>query len=189
MIETIKKLDNWLKENRNEYYSKLNNGLTSEQMKDWEAKLGFNFPNDFKVLYQWKNGQKPENRECFFGHLYFDPIEVVYEQWEFGNEDLTQFNEDDTIVWGESWLQFMSAIDSNGYCLDVNGDFKEPGNIIYYIHDDENEALFANLETMMEMILNQFEQGVYGYAQADGVISFALINPIKAKEISHYYTI
>lgn len=189
MLETITKLDNWLKENRNEFYKKLNNGLTTNEIKGWEKKFGFELPNNFKMLYQWKNGQKPENRECFYNHLYFDPIEVVYEHWEIGNEDLTEFNEEGTIVWGESWLRFMSAIDSNGYCLDVNGDFKEAGNIIYYIHDDENEALFSDLETMMKMVLNQFEEGVYGYAEVDGIVSFVLINSIKEKEISHYYTI
>lgn len=189
MIKTIIKLDTWLKENRNEFYKKLNKGLTDTEIQVWEDKFGFKFPEDFKNLYQWRNGQKAENRECFFYHQYFDPIEVVYEQWEFGNEDLTEFNEDDSIVWGESWLRFTSAIDSNGYCLDVKGDFKEVGAIVYYIHDDENEVLFANLETMLEMILNQFEQGVYGYAEVDETVSFVVINPIKAKEISHYYTI
>lgn len=189
MLETITKLDNWLKENRNEFYKKLNSGLTTNEIKGWEKKFGFELPNNFKMLYQWKNGQKPENRECFCNHLYFDPIEVVYEQWKYGKEDLTEFNDEDTIVWGESWLQFMSTIDSNGYCLDVNGDFKDARNIIYYIHDDENKVLFINLETMLQMILNQFEEGVYGYKKENGLVSFKIMNTLKANKIFEYYTL
>ena len=189
MIKTVKKLDTWLKENRNGFYKKLNKGLTDTEIQVWENNFGFKFPEEFKTLYQWKNGQKAENRECFFNHLYFNPIEVVYEQWEIGNEDLTEFNEEDDIVWGESWFKFMSSIDDNGYCLDVNGDFKDAGNIIFYAHDGDNEVIFRDLKTIVEMIINQFEEGVYGYKKENDIISFSLINKLREREIFEYYRI
>lgn len=188
-MEVILKLDHWLKENRNEFYKKLNKGLTDNQIKDWETKFGFNFPEEFKVLYQWKNGQKPSNRECFFNHLYFDSIDIIYEKWLDNNEDLVEFNEDDNIVWGESWLCFMSTIDGNGYCLDVEGELSNKGNIIYYVHDDVNEVLFKDLKTFTEMVLEQFKQGVYGYKKRSKTITFELIHPETATEIFKNYVI
>lgn len=187
MKHIINRLDQWIRENRAEYYRDLNPGLSDSEIKDWEDKFGFEFPEDFKTLYQWRNGQRDqrgENREYFVSYHFFNDIEMVYGQWEFGNDELVDFNEDGIIAWGKSWLRFLCALNDDGYCLDVDGNLGEPGNIIYFIHDGDNDVVYPNLKTMMEIIVNQFELGAYGYKLTDcGETTFELIDQEKADKI------
>ena len=53
----------------------------------------------------------------------------------------------------------------------------DPGSIVNFIHDGENEVVFTSLKRMMEMIVTLFEQGVYGYKEIKGKLSFVTIDP------------
>lgn len=159
----IERLDNWIKANRPNYYKDLNQGLSSNQIKEWEDKFGFKFPEEFKCLYQWKNGQLSSNdNDFFFDFHLFDSIEKVYDAWCFGNKHLVEYNNKEIMCWGSSWLKCFSTWTNNGFCLDVNGDISIPGSMVNFIHDGESCVYYPNLKIMLEMVVNQFEQGAHG---------------------------
>lgn len=153
MRKTVDKLDKWLCENKPEYYQMLNPGLSDDDIRNWESKFGFGLPEDLKILYQWKNGSTDECREYFFEYCFFDPIEMLYEQWDFGKEDLLEYNEEGKVNWGKSWLRFMSTWNGDGYCLDMNGDLGEPGNIVYYVHDSDGVIMYSGLKVIIEEVI------------------------------------
>jgi len=177
MKEIIERLDKWVSENRPEYYKDLNTGLSDFEIKAWETKFGFEFPEEFKWLYQWKNRQSNSNREYFFEYQLFDSMEMVYDQWKFGKDELSEDNEEDFIAWGHSWLRFTSMLNSDGFCVDVKGDLGHPGSIVYYIHDDENEMIYPSMKKLFGTIISQFEQRVYGYnTKEDGRRVFEILD-------------
>jgi len=186
MKEIIAKLDKWLKKNRPDYYKNLNSGLSDEEIIHWEKQFGFEFPEDFKMLYQWKNGQKKtEQDEGLFDADIFDEMKTVHEQWTMFGDDLLDLNEEDNIAWGESWLPFMRfRHNSNSYCLDVKGELGKAGSIVYLTEDAAPlEVMFSNLQTMLEMIINQFEEDVYAYIQNKGKFISESTDDEKRREI------
>ena len=185
MKDIIQRIDRWLQANRPNYYKNLEPGLSTQEIIEWEAKIGFVFPEDFKILYQWKNGQIDESREYFMDFSFFDPIEMVFEQWEDGNVDLVDFNNDETIAWGPSWLRIMSGFDADGYCLDVKGDLGKPGQIVYFIHDAENFIIYPDLKTMFNVMATKFEEGVYKCSEQEGKSKIEIIDEEKAKKITN----
>ncbi|MEM7371792.1 MAG: SMI1/KNR4 family protein [Bacteroidota bacterium] len=170
------RLATWLQDHRREYYDSLHPGLSDADIRSWETKFGFEFPEEFKQLYQWKNGQPDENREYLFDFFFFDEMAVIHEQWEMGCEDLSEFNVEGSMAWGGSWLRFLSQLDGNGYCLDVHGDLGNPGQIISFAHDGDNHVACASLTRMIEMILSLLEQGVYAYKENNDKDSFVMVD-------------
>src|SRR5689334_2495946 len=94
MEQIINRLDQWIQKNRPEYYKILKPGLSDNEIKEWEIKFGFEFPQDFKALYQWKNGQPDACREYFYDYCFFDPIETMF--WFSGlwERNFNEINED-----------------------------------------------------------------------------------------------
>ncbi|MCZ8354288.1 MAG: SMI1/KNR4 family protein [Cyclobacteriaceae bacterium] len=168
MNELLSELENWIKIKRPTLYQSLNNGLTDEEIRYWQEKFGFSFPEEFVELYKWRNGQDSSNYEYFFNMNYFDEIEVVYNQWEDGNDNLTEFNDNNNIAWGKYWLRFFSRIDSNGFCIDVKGELEKENSIIEYIHDGENAKAFSSLTSLFSFILKCFQEEVFTYELING---------------------
>lgn len=188
MKEIIERLDKWIKENRPDYYKDLNPGLTPDEIKEWESKLDLELPEDFKLFYQWRNGQKEENQEDFFHSCSFSDMENVFEHREFENEELEDSDYEEGEFWAKSWLRFMVSMDEGGWCLDVEGDLEEPGNIIQYLNTQpDQEVYYPNIKTMLEVIVNQFEQGAYGYETTNGLASFGVISEEKISKIENQF--
>lgn len=183
MNDIITQLDTWLKEHRPAYYAQLNPGLSASELTEWQNRFGFEFPEEFKQLYQWKNGQSAENREYFFDFCFFESMDLVYDEWDMACEDLLEFNEEGSMAWGESWLKTMSLLNGDGYCLDATGDLGDPGSIVYFIHNDVNKIVFDSLIDMMNMILTLFEQEVYDYREQNGSPSLVIKDEEKRDEI------
>lgn len=184
MDTIIERLDGWIKTNRPIYYKDLNKGLSNNEIKQWQDKFGFKFPKEFKCLYQWRNGQLSSNdNDFFFDFHLFDNIEKVYDAWCFGNKDLVEYNNEDIIFWGPSWLKCFSTWTNNGFCLDVNGDLGILGGMVNFIQDGESNVHYPNLKIMLEIVVSQFEQGVYGNNKKDFENGFELIDYEKANQI------
>ena len=60
MDDLIQRLDSWLRQNRPEFYQQLLPGLSDEELANFEKTLGVELPDDFKLLYQWKNGEQDD---------------------------------------------------------------------------------------------------------------------------------
>ena len=53
----IVRMDNWLRDNRADYYSMLLPGAADGTLTEFEQRFSLRLPDDFRTLYQWRNGQ------------------------------------------------------------------------------------------------------------------------------------
>ena len=56
MENLLERLEQWLRLNRPDYFSRLQPGLTLEEITEISAPLGFKLPDEVIKLYQWHNG-------------------------------------------------------------------------------------------------------------------------------------
>ena len=76
MQDLLERLENWLKKHRPDYASRLQPGLSSEEIAEIAAPLPFQLADEVIDLYHWHNGTL--NLHGGFDDEFFQPI-YVYE--------------------------------------------------------------------------------------------------------------
>jgi cell wall assembly regulator SMI1 len=186
MEELIKRLDNWLRENCAVDYEHLLPGLSEGRIQRLEESLGVTLPDDFKIFYRWKNGEK-ENSWNFIDNSYLMTAEDIISTSKDLNELLEEEEFELKNWWNKSWIPFMADVGGNHCCLDLAGSFGgKPGQIIDFWHDWEvrtvrHESLYKWLETLVkafELNLLVYVEHWKSYKPAEGYNAlFSEINP------------
>lgn len=134
----IQRLDAWLQENRPEYYTRLNPGVTDEEITSLETFLGWKLPEDFIALYKWKDGSTSLyfEAETLYDAWHFLPIENVKFCWSGLNAAILTDEYFPKNWWKKSWIPYL---ENNGdfLCLDCEGTFTNlKHQILKFRHDD-----------------------------------------------------
>ncbi len=182
MKRTLIRLDQWLRKNRPVYYRNLNPGLSESEFENLEKQFGQPFPEQLKILYEWKNGQSKDEEESFWYYMDFQDLESVIMEWDWTIKNLYKPSEA-PLLYGKNWLKILALGNDDGLCLDVDGELflenelGESGQIVYFIHDTEELSIYyPDLNTMLKVITAQFEAGVYGHVKEDGSTIFQPID-------------
>ena len=172
-----------MKMNARETFSSLNRGAKKEQVKEYEVKLGINFPKDVRDSFIRHNGQK----ECEFGFfdaselLSLERIEECWESWQRllkeGTFDNLEPEVDPEIkpVWYNSLWIPIAVNDAGDTCIDLDPSSKGTlGQIIFLPYKDPDRRLLApSFSSLLNTFAKDLENGQYIYSDDyGGVVPF-----------------
>ncbi len=163
METLIKRLDSWLKNNRPDYYAKLQPGLSGEAIAEFEKTLGLEMPTAFKALYQWRNGQQPSSFEGLQYNQSFMNIEAIKEARQVLNDLFEGEDAEEENWWKPQWVPFLDNGGGDHLCIDMDGTFTgQKGQIIEFWHDWEDRSIqYANLENWLETFVTSLEKNLW----------------------------
>lgn len=169
-------LQAWLKKHLPSVAANLNPGASDAQLDRLEKVIGQPLPEDFRVLYRWRNGQSQHvNTGPWYG-LNFLSVDEVIDNWKVhadiidheGNND-PNFNESampgvvKPVNWNKGWIPF--ADDSGGSFLgidldpDVNG---VRGQVINFgVGEEIKYAVAPNLTAFVRWMVGELNRGNY----------------------------
>ena len=158
MEEIIQKLDKYLSTSRPEFYLELNEPLDDSQIDKLEEYYKIKIPKDLRVLYRWKNGQKPGCYEAFVNNSGFIPLrQALYDASELTSMIGSDFEIDNW--WNENWIPIFQNGGGDSICYDLKGAFTgQQGQLIEFWHADNDRNVIApTLETFFSKIIDFYE--------------------------------
>lgn len=158
MDEIIQKLDTYLSTLRPKFYLELNEPLDDSQLDKLEEYYKIKIPNDLRILYKWKNGQKPTCYETFVNNSCFIPLhQALYDASELTPMIGLDFEIENW--WNENWIPIFQNGGGDSICYDLKGIFTDlKGQLIEFWHaDNDRNVISPTLETFLEKIINYYE--------------------------------
>ena len=157
----MNKLNKNIRETRPEYYSKLQNPLTEQEISELETKYNKTLPPDLKELYLWKNGQRQDCYKAFVNNSMFEPLENVLARCT----ELTEMIGYDFEIenwWNENWLPIFSNGGGSYICYDLKGIFTgQKGQIVEYWKGDNDRSVIApSLADFLDSLNQYYEKTI-----------------------------
>ena len=181
MEELIQNFDVLLQQKWSSFYQTLLPGISAEDIESLESKLGINLPEEFKLFYQWKNGQSTNKVKPLWYNRNLMNIEEVLETWTCMNELLALGEFEQPNWWDPHWIPFAENGAGDYYVLDLVGSFGgTPGQVIEFWNGDvDRNIYFASFSKWLETIISAIEQG-YQNLESDSEIfeqTYRKVNP------------
>lgn len=179
MLDSWKRIEEWLNSNVHEIISTLNPGASKEQIDDLESTLKNTLPSDFKEFMSIHNGQNYTHLKLFDGDslLSTEDIALEWQTWKEvlpGIEEscIEQFGEpaksspDSGIKddwWNSAWIPITSNGSGDHYCIDLDpAEGGTKGQIIRMLHDDPSRELIASsFHEWIEKYISDLKSGAY----------------------------
>ena len=134
--ELLPRLENWLEENRPDFFGNLQDGVSEASLDAFETKFSVNLPDSFRQLYRWRNGQDRLHLSSFQDNLMFLSREEITNAKSLLDE-MIGVDFDDPDWWRKDWVPFLGNGGGDHLCLDLGGfDDGTPGQVIDFWHDD-----------------------------------------------------
>jgi cell wall assembly regulator SMI1 len=166
MEELVSRIDRWLKYNRPGYYNYLLPGVSKEYFIQVENQLGVTLPPDFKLFYQWKNGQsyqiKPEDAflETLIPNYEWLSLEDIIRTTQMMRSSYEADN-----YWNKNWLPFLSDATASYFCLNL-----ENGQISLEWTDSLNRSVYhSSFYKWLETVVLALEQGIFTGEEEDSI--------------------
>ena len=143
MNEIIKKLDAFLSTLRPGLYESLQPPLNHNGIEGLEGKYHMKLPNDLKTLYQWRNGQAPNNYDSFVNNSMFMPLEEALDT-AAGNTSMIGLDFEIENWWNAEWIPVFHNGGGDYICYDCGGTFTgQQGQIIEFWHAGNDRNVIA----------------------------------------------
>ena len=158
--ELIARLDKYLHDNRTEYYSNLQAGISSSAADIFKSKFSVTLPDDFLQLYLWRNGQSHDTFSSLYDNFMFSSTEEIIETKEI-LDGMIGYDFENPKWWCHSWIPFLSNGGGDHLCLSLepNGD-GAAGQIITFWHDEESRPItYPNFNAWLSNIVEAMENG------------------------------
>jgi cell wall assembly regulator SMI1 len=161
----VDRLDWWLAQNRPAYHAQLRPGLSAAQLTEFEGFVGFDFPDAFRLLYRWHDGQADDSLYylSLCHNQSFMTSDEVKRRWEM----LTSMMEADQWGhpqwWHRGWIPFLHNGSGSHLCLDLHGSFTgTPGQVIeFWVHDRDRPVVAPSLEAWLGHFVSTLEAGLW----------------------------
>jgi cell wall assembly regulator SMI1 len=156
----IARLDRWLAMNRPDYYSRLQPGVTGEQLDAFEDRFGVRLPIAFRLLYKWRNGQEDGCFASLEMNWMFSPLESVADTKELC-DGMIGFDFETEDWWRREWVPFLSNGGGDHQVIDLLGiDRGKRGQVVTFCHDDPDRPIcFPTMEAWLEDLVDAMENG------------------------------
>ncbi len=139
--ELVQRLDAELLELRPEYHSRLQPGVSEEQLDGLESVLPAELPDSFRLLYRWKNGQPDYPFEALYGYGSFLPLEEIREIKEM-LDGMIESDFEDPEYWRRGWVPFLHNGGGSYLCLDLLAeDGGDKGQLIAFWKQDTDRPI------------------------------------------------
>src|SRR4051812_9635367 len=155
MDDLVERLDKWLAENRPDYYSKLEPGLSGEELADLEATLEVALPPEMRALLMWRNGQNARNSHSIYHNYMFIGSDDIADIFAMNNDMLDNEEFDKANWWHHGWVPFLDNGAGDYYCVDFAGSFDGvPGQVLEFNHDYEGRTIqYPSLRQWLETLV------------------------------------
>jgi cell wall assembly regulator SMI1 len=178
MDDLIQRLDNWLRTNRFDYYQTLLPGLTDEELIILEKRLNVELPEDFKIFYKWKNGQKEDYGSLVPNLEWLNAERIISSSRNAPMVEANGFVDWTDEMWekdkSQKWITFLIDGAANEYILDLQGVFdNKPNQIVSFWSDDytSNEIMHESFYKWLETIVLAFEKGYFRGDEGDTTLA------------------
>ena len=171
------RLEKWYEQNAPVVYQRLNAGVSEQEIKNLEYRMGIRLPDDFLASLIAHNGG------IEFHDYEYLTIDRLYQIWSMMNElkaekafdgyKMAETNQgmiQDTW-WDSHWIPFAVDSEGNSICIDLfPGENGTPGQIIYM--EKHEGPIISEYKSFFEWLWN-YQQDIYrGYYRVnqDGLI-------------------
>ena len=138
---------------------------TSRELDIAEQELGIIFPEDFRTLYQWRNGDR--GNLFLFGEYRISPLSQILELYRFSqnapSSDMKHASDDSGVlkdcISNTKWIQFADNGGNTVVLLDMDpGKQGIPGQLIEAC-DGDTECRFSGVKEFFADITNRISTG------------------------------
>lgn len=150
LAQQLERIENWLRENRPEYYALLEPPASKDAIQSAEEDCGLEFSLPFKSLYQWHNGQRPREFTPLIFNLTFMTLPQVVETKK-ALDDVASFDQWERDSWWPNWIPFLDNGGGDFLCFDLRG-FKtgNSSQLLWFDHEThQHEVIHDNLEAFL----------------------------------------
>ena len=160
MGEWIEKLDEWLRQNRSEYYAQLRPGLSPDELRQLESELGVSLPDGLAALLQWRNGQSADCYSSFYYNSQLMGAPEILSARETLNE-LVECGDQAESWWSPTWVPFLDNGGGAHHCVET-APGENAGNVIEFWHDlDERPVAFPSIDSWGTLFAESLEAGLW----------------------------
>jgi cell wall assembly regulator SMI1 len=160
--ELIGRLDQWLRLHRPDYHSQLQPGARGQELDQFEEHFALKLPVSFRMLYEWRNGQREECSASLEHNRMFLSLESITSTKEtldgmigedFGRPEW----------WRIEWVPFLANGGGDLLCLDLASTVREiPARVIAFWHDgDDRSVKHPSLKVWLNRLVSSMEDGTY----------------------------
>ena len=158
--ELIHQIDEWLTQNRPDYYALLQPGASSELLDTFEGQFKLKLPTAFRLLYQWRDGQSQDSFDPLLFNLTFMPLKTVFEHKQMLDGMIgTEFNDPDW--WRRDWVPILENGGGDYMCLDLGGfQTGKAGQLLWHDHEDaEREIVHPDIDDFLNDLIQRMKTG------------------------------
>lgn len=164
MREWIRRLDQWLRSHRPEYYARLLPGATDEELDQLERQVSRALPEAFRDLYRWRNGTPDDlETEALIHNYSFITVQESGQVWSVLKELLDSGDFDRPNWWRPGWIPILGSWGGDNVCVDLEGTFTgHSGQVLDFVHDDEGRDILApSLDAWGETFVAGLAEGLW----------------------------
>jgi len=173
----IQRLDQWLQQTCPDYSATLPPEVEQNRWSGLEQSLEVSLPEEFKRVYQWRNGDAMHRgqyeRMGFWFSYNWMPLQSVLNAHETLNQLLAYGEFALENWWNSRWVPFFE-FNNNYLCLDMAGGWTgQVGQVLEFWHEDCDRRILApSFRQWFEALVVALEQGRLVYqVEAQQVVS------------------
>jgi len=160
--ELVDRLEMWIRNNHPELRVELKRGIPARRLPELEEESGADLMPEYRLLLQWRNGQRPNATQdfCLAGKLLGE--EGIHDLWSVWM-DMEYNGQLPTADWFHpSWIPMVAGDDGTYVCIDSAGAFDGvPGQIIEFsMTSPRRRILASSLQAWLSLHLSALEHGV-----------------------------
>lgn len=163
MQQQLDLLTQHLRTQRPALFAKLNDPLTTADIRSLEEKYQVTIPEPVQQLYQWRNGQDPNFTEAFVNNSLFIPLEEALDT-ALENTGMIGYDFEIENWWHKDWLPLFHNGGGDYICYDAGGLFThQPGQLIAFWHaDNDRDVIAPDLLSLITALNHYYAAAVPG---------------------------
>jgi cell wall assembly regulator SMI1 len=163
LSSSLEQIEKWLREERGDYFEALQPGATAAALEAFEARFKMKLPAGFRALYQWRNGQGPDEFASLVQNRMFLSLESAAEAKEALDGMIEiEFDDRGENWWRREWVPFLD--NGGGDYLVVDLTEGHGGRLIDYWHDEERrKSPYPSVDAWLQELASSMEDGSYEF--------------------------
>jgi cell wall assembly regulator SMI1 len=158
MDELLVRTDRALSAHRPDLYAALLTGATDAELNAFEERFSLKLPQEFRLLYQWRNGQSPRSFDSLHDNRIFSTLSEIVETKEI-LDGMVGYDFDDPRWWRHAWVPFLSNGGGSHLCLDLAAqDGGKPGQLVAFWKADADRPIeYSDLAAWLAEVVTSLE--------------------------------
>jgi cell wall assembly regulator SMI1 len=136
-------LEQWFQNHDPDYLTAMNDGISSDEIREFETRIGFQVDPCLQTCFQWHNGQR-RTRSWLYNY-YWMPLDEVLSAWLCQQELVQAGVFASHEVWSPWWIPWLTNGAGDLICIDHGTSFGgSVGQVIEFYHAEPERNLWAS---------------------------------------------